>query len=157
MQRLARAEVQRLTERVPDLLRVMETVLGSVFDEQGYQWSERKLRVGAAMSAVELASHSRLEKRRALWHASMVLMTLKDIDGDPDTAQKAAYTGRRWATLTLEKETFACGQRKQGRKHDGRPVPRLRPRQCDQLLHKCQSPKRVPGDGRSIAQPGSDQ
>ncbi|MBP6831105.1 MAG: hypothetical protein KA978_09990, partial [Deltaproteobacteria bacterium] len=67
MQRLARAEVQRLTERVPDLLRVMETVLGSVFDEQGYQWSERKLRVGAAMSAVELASHSRLEKRRALW------------------------------------------------------------------------------------------
>lgn len=87
MQRLARAEVQRLTERVPDLLRVMETVLGSVFDEQGYQWSERKLRVGAAMSAVELASHSRLEKRRALWHASMVLMTLKDIDGDPDTAR----------------------------------------------------------------------
>ena len=87
MQRLARPEVQRLTERVPDLLRVLETVLNSVFDEQGYQWSERKLRVGAAMSAVELASHTRLEKRRALWHASMVLMTLKDIDGDPDTAR----------------------------------------------------------------------
>jgi len=87
MERLARAEVQRLTERVPDLLRVMETVLGSVFDEQGYQWSERKLRVGAAMSAVELASNSRLDKRRALWHASMVLMTLKDIEGDPDTAR----------------------------------------------------------------------
>lgn len=87
MERLARAEVQRLTERVPDLLRVVEAVLESVFDEQGYQWSERKLRVGAAMSAVELASHSRLEKRRALWHAAMVLMTLKDIDGDPDTAR----------------------------------------------------------------------
>ena len=87
MQRLARPEVQRLTERVPDLLRVFEAVLNSVFDEQGYQWSECKLRVGAAMSAVELASHTRLEKRRALWHASMVLMTLKNIDGDPDTSR----------------------------------------------------------------------
>jgi hypothetical protein len=87
MQRLARAELQRFTDRVPDVLRVLETVLGAVFDEQGYQWSERKLRVGAAMSAVELASHSRLERRRALWHASMVLMTLKGVDGDADTAR----------------------------------------------------------------------
>ncbi|TAK30540.1 MAG: hypothetical protein EPO40_07655 [Myxococcaceae bacterium] len=106
MQRLARAEVQRLTERVPDLLRVMETVLGSVFDEQGYQWSERKLRVGAAMSAVELASHSRLEKRRALWHASMVLMTLKDIDGDPDTARLLDEVAGVAHTLSLA--AIAC-------------------------------------------------
>ena len=106
MERLARAEVQRLTERVPDLLRVMESVLESVFDEQGYQWSERKLRVGAAMSAVELASHSRLEKRRALWHASMVLMTLKDVDGDPDTARLLDEVAGVAHTLSLA--TIAC-------------------------------------------------
>lgn len=106
MERLARPEVQRLTERVPDLLQLMETVLGSVFDEQGYQWSERKLRVGAAMSAVELASHSRLEKRRALWHASMVLMTLKDIVGDPDTARLLDEVAGVAHTLSLA--TIAC-------------------------------------------------
>ena len=106
MERLARAEVQRLTERVPDLLRVMEAVLESVFDEQGYQWSERKLRVGAAMSAVELATHSRLEKRRALWHASMVLMTLKDIDGDPDTARLLDEVAGVAHTLSLA--AIAC-------------------------------------------------
>lgn len=106
MERLARAEVQRLTERVPDLLRILEAVLGSVFDEQGYQWSERKLRVGAAMSAVELASHSRLEKRRALWHASMVLMTLKDVDGDPDTARLLDEVAGVAHTLSLA--AIAC-------------------------------------------------
>ena len=106
MERLARAEVQRLTERVPQLLQVLEAVLGSVFDEQGYQWSERKLRVGAAMSAVELASHSRLEKRRALWHAAMVLMTLKDVDGDPDTARLLDEVAGVAHTLSLA--AIAC-------------------------------------------------
>lgn len=106
MQRLTRPEVQRLTERVPDLLKVLETVLGSVFDEQGARWSERKLRVGAAMSAVELASHSRLEKRRALWHASMVLMTLKDVEGDPDTARLLDEVAGVSHTLSLA--AIAC-------------------------------------------------
>jgi hypothetical protein len=106
MERLARPEVQRLTERVPDLLRVLESVLGSVFDEQGYQWSERKLRVGAAMSAVELASHTRLEKRRALWHASMVLMTLKGVEGDPDTARLLDEVAGVAHTLSLA--AIAC-------------------------------------------------
>lgn len=106
MQRLTRPEVQRLTERVPDILKVLETVLGSVFDEQGSRWSECKLRVGAAMSAVELAAHSRLEKRRSLWHASMVLMTLKDIEGDPDTARLLDEVAGVSHTLSLA--AIAC-------------------------------------------------
>lgn len=106
MERLTRPEVQRLTERVPELMKVLETVLGSVFDEQGARWSERKLRVGAAMSAVELASNSRLEKRRALWHASMVLMTLKDVEGDPDTGRLLDEVAGVAHTLSLA--AIAC-------------------------------------------------
>jgi hypothetical protein len=77
MQRLTRGEIQRFTEAAPAILRVYETVLGAVFDAQGARWTDFKLRVGAAMSAVELALHSRLQVRRALWHASMVLVSLK--------------------------------------------------------------------------------
>ena len=77
MQRLTRPEVQRLTEAAPAILRVYESVLNSIFDEQGQRWTDFKLRVGGAMSGVELALNSRLQTRRALWHASMVLMSLK--------------------------------------------------------------------------------
>lgn len=77
MQRMTRPEVQRLTEGAPAILRVYESVLNSIFDEQGARWTDFKLRVGGAMSAVELALHSRLQPRRSLWHASMALMSLK--------------------------------------------------------------------------------
>lgn len=80
--RLTRPEVQRLTAAIPEILRVLETALDAVFDEEGGRWSERKLRVGAAMSAVELGLHSKLQPRRALWHASMVLLTLKGVESE---------------------------------------------------------------------------
>lgn len=78
MERLTRSEIQRFTSAAPEVLRVFENVLNSLFDEQGGRWTDVKLRVGGAMSAVELALNSRLQARRALWHASMVLMSLKD-------------------------------------------------------------------------------
>lgn len=76
-EKLRSDEVRRFGAAVPELLRLLETALNSVFDEQGHRWTELKLRVGAGMSAVELALHSRLQPRRALWHACMVLMSLK--------------------------------------------------------------------------------
>lgn len=78
MERLTRPEIQRFTEAAHPILRVYEGVLNAVFDEQGARWTDLKLRVGGAMSAVELALNSRLQVRRALWHASMVLMSLKE-------------------------------------------------------------------------------
>ena len=104
MQRLTRPEVQRLTEAAPAILRVYESVLNSIFDEQGQRWTDFKLRVGGAMSGVELALNSRLQTRRALWHASMVLMSLKgaaptghDAEGTIETlasvAREACYDG----------------------------------------------------------------
>ena len=78
MEKLSRSEIQRFTEACPVMLGVLDQVLGSVFDEQGARWTDFKLRVGGAMSAVELARNSRLQTRRAMWHASMVLMTLRD-------------------------------------------------------------------------------
>ncbi len=99
MERLTRPEIQRFTERVPAILRVCESALESVFDEQGARWTELKLRVGGAMSAVELALNSRLQPRRALWHASMVLMSLEGAasgarDASPvlDALASAAHT-----------------------------------------------------------------
>jgi hypothetical protein len=77
MERLRGEEVRRFSDAVPAILKVFESALDSVFDEQGHRWTELKLRVGAGMSAVELALHTRLQPRRALWHASMVLMSLK--------------------------------------------------------------------------------
>lgn len=77
MERMRGDEVRRFNEAVPEILKVFETALDAVFDEQGHRWTELKLRVGAGMSAVELALHSRLQARRALWHACMVLMSLK--------------------------------------------------------------------------------
>jgi len=77
MQRMTRPEIQRLTEAAPAILRVYESVLNTIFDEQGARWTDLKLRVGGAMSAVELALNTRLQTRRALWHASMALMSLK--------------------------------------------------------------------------------
>lgn len=77
MERMRGDEVRRFNGAVPEILKVFETALDSVFDEQGHRWTELKLRVGAGMSAVELALHSRLQARRALWHACMVLMSLK--------------------------------------------------------------------------------
>jgi hypothetical protein len=82
MERLTRPEIQRFTEAAHPTLRVFEAVLNEIFDEQGGRWTELKLRVGGAMSAVELALNSRLQVRRALWHASMVLMSLKDAAAD---------------------------------------------------------------------------
>jgi hypothetical protein len=79
MQRLTRTEIQRFTEAAPTILHIYESALNSVFDEQGARWTDLKLRVGGAMSAVELALNSRLQMRRALWHASMVLMSLKEV------------------------------------------------------------------------------
>ena len=78
MERLDRSEIQRFTATCPGILAVFEAVLGSLFDEQGARWTDTRLRIGGAMSAVELASHSRLQTRRAVWHAAMVLMTLRD-------------------------------------------------------------------------------
>ncbi len=78
MERLTRPEIQRFTEAAHPTLRVFESVLNEVFDEQGGRWTEFKLRVGGAMSAIELALNSRLQVRRALWHASMVLMSLEN-------------------------------------------------------------------------------
>lgn len=77
MERLRGDEVRRFGAAVPGVLRLLETALNSVFDEQGHRWTELKLAVGAGMSAVELAMHSRLQPRRALWHACMVLMSLR--------------------------------------------------------------------------------
>jgi hypothetical protein len=79
MERLTRPEIQRLTTAIPSLLHVYEMVLSEIFDEQGPRWTDLKLRVGGAMSCVELALHTRLQARRALWHASMSLMSLKDV------------------------------------------------------------------------------
>lgn len=76
-EKLRSDEVRRFGAAVPALLGLLETALNSVFDEQGHRWTELKLRVGAGMSAVELAMNSRLQPRRALWHACMVLMSLK--------------------------------------------------------------------------------
>lgn len=99
MQRLTRPEIQRLTEAAPAILRVYESVLNSIFDEQGQRWTDFKLRVGGAMSGVELALNSRLQTRRALWHASMVLMSLKgaaptghDAEGTIETLASVAHT-----------------------------------------------------------------
>ncbi len=86
MERLTRPEIQRFSEAVHPTLRVLETVLNEVFDEQGARWTELKLRVGGAMSAVELALNSKLQPRRALWHASMVLMSLRDAVSPNDDA-----------------------------------------------------------------------
>lgn len=101
MDRLTRQQIQTFTTVVPVLLSHFETVLASVFDEQGSRWSELKLRVGAAMSAVELASHSRLQPRRALWHASMVLMTLRDAATDADTARTVDTVASLAHTLSI--------------------------------------------------------
>lgn len=79
MERLSRAEVQRFNDSAHAILTLFESVLNSIFDEQGSKWTDLKLRVGGAMSAIELAKNSRLQTRRALWHASMVMMTLKDV------------------------------------------------------------------------------
>ncbi len=106
MDRLSRQEVQRFTALAPVVLRHLEGVLASVFDEQGSRWSELKLKVGAAMSAVELASHSRLQPRRALWHASMVLMTLRDAAPDADTAR--TLDGVAALAHTLSIVAIAC-------------------------------------------------
>jgi|GEM_PF-1160840 len=99
MQRLTRPEIQRLTEAAPAILRVYESVLNSIFDEQGARWTDFKLRVGGAMSGVELALNSRLQTRRALWHASMVLMSLRgaaptghDAEGTIETLASVAHT-----------------------------------------------------------------
>jgi hypothetical protein len=99
MQRLTRPEIQRLTEAGPAILRVYESVLNSIFDEQGPRWTDFKLRVGGAMSGVELALNSRLQTRRALWHASMVLMSLRgaapkghDAEGTIETLASVAHT-----------------------------------------------------------------
>ena len=99
MQRLTRPEIQRLTEAAPAILRVYESVLNSIFDEQGQRWTDFKLRVGGAMSGVELALNSRLQTRRALWHASMVLMSLRgaaptghDAEGTIETLASVAHT-----------------------------------------------------------------
>jgi hypothetical protein len=99
MQRLTRPEVQRLTEAAPAILHVYESVLNTIFDEQGARWTDFKLRVGGAMSAVELALNSRLQTRRALWHASMALMSLKgaapkghDAEGTIETLASVAHT-----------------------------------------------------------------
>ena len=78
MERLTRAEVQSFSEVCPDILGVFEAVLGGIFDEQGGAWTDLKLRLGGAMSAVELAKNSRLQARRAMWHCAMVLMSLQD-------------------------------------------------------------------------------
>lgn len=78
MEKLTRQEINRFTELCPTVLTLFEAVLNSVFDEQGGRWTDFKLRIGGAMSAVELARNSRLQPRRAMWHASMVLMTLRD-------------------------------------------------------------------------------
>lgn len=89
------------------MLRVFESVLNAVFDEQGARWTDLKLRVGAAMSAVELALNSRLQTRRALWHASMVLMSLKDAAG---RSSDAAVTLDTLANIahTLSLTAIAC-------------------------------------------------
>lgn len=89
------------------MLRVFEAVLNAVFDEQGARWTDLKLRVGAAMSAVELALNSRLQTRRALWHASMVLMSLKDAAG---RSTDAAVTLDTLANVahTLSLTAIAC-------------------------------------------------
>lgn len=86
MERLTRPEIQRFTEAAHPTLRVFESVLNEVFDEQGARWTDVKLRVGGAMSAIELALNSRLQVRRALWHASMVLMSLEGAVGDSHDA-----------------------------------------------------------------------
>ncbi len=78
MERLTRAEVQCFSEACPGIFGVWEAVLGGIFDEQGGAWTDLKLRLGAAMSAVELASNSKLQVRRAMWHCAMVLMSLQD-------------------------------------------------------------------------------
>jgi hypothetical protein len=86
MERLTRPEIQRFTEAAHPTLRVFEAVLNEVFDEQGARWTDVKLRVGGAMSAIELALNSRLQVRRALWHASMVLMSLEGAVADSHDA-----------------------------------------------------------------------
>lgn len=78
-EKLRTDEVRRFNAAVPALLKLLEVALNSVFDEQGHRWTDLKLRVGAGMSAVELAMNTRLQPRRALWHACMVLMSLKGV------------------------------------------------------------------------------
>lgn len=105
-ERLTKAEVQQFGSAITAIFAVIETVLNAVFDEESARWSERKLRIGAAMSALELASHSKLQPRRALWHASMVLMTLKDLPhegGGPDLLAQVAGLAH-----TLSLASIAC-------------------------------------------------
>lgn len=107
MEKMTAPEVRRFTEVAPAILRVFEEALNSVFDDQGARWSELKLRVGAAMSAVELALNTRLQPRRAAWHACMVLMTLRDLDGgDPSTTDMLATVAAVAHTVSLA--AIAC-------------------------------------------------
>lgn len=107
MEKMTPAEVRRFTEVAPAILRVFEAALNSVFDDQGARWTELKLRVGGAMSAVELAMNSRLQPRRALWHACMVLMTLRDLDaGDASTTQMLSTVAAVAHTVSLT--AIAC-------------------------------------------------
>ncbi len=107
MERLTRQEIQRFTEAAHPTLRVFEAVLNEVFDEQGARWTELKLRVGGAMSAIELALNSRLQVRRALWHASMVLMSLEGSVADSNDAAPMINTVSSVAH-TLSIVAIAC-------------------------------------------------
>ena len=107
MERLSRAEVQRFNDSAHAILTLFESVLNSIFDEQGSKWTDLKLRVGGAMSAIELALNSRLQVRRALWHASMVLMSLEGAVPDSNDAAPMINTVSSIAH-TLSIAAIAC-------------------------------------------------
>jgi len=106
--RLTRPEVQRLTAAIPEVLHILETALDAVFDEEGSKWTERKLRVGAAMSAVELGLHSKLQPRRALWHTSMVLLTLKGVSAEGPGGDGGVLDAVAAVAHTLSLASIAC-------------------------------------------------
>ena len=106
--RLTRPEVQRLTAAISEIMRILETALDAVFDEEGNKWTERKLRVGAAMSAVELGLHSKLQPRRALWHASMVLLTLKGVSSEGPGGDGGVLESVAAVAHTLSLASIAC-------------------------------------------------
>jgi hypothetical protein len=107
MERITPTEARRFSDLCPVILKVLETALDSVFDEQGTRWTDFKLRVGAAMSAVELARNSRLQARRALWHASMVLMTLRGA-APPGSDHHALLESLADLAHTLSLVSIAC-------------------------------------------------